>query len=130
MAGGRRIGWRDADVGHDPGAEEQHEGECGADALDDVGAGRRGEARIPESVRINGAHRPSAIVIQHPASAPVSKPQPVLSGVPLPDWTEPDLEGKPTFFGIDVVDPKPLAGELRRHTYRRDGATALRCGSR
>ncbi len=84
--------------------------------------GEREPREIPDSVRLNGAHRPSAIVIQHPASAPVSKPQPVLSGVPLPDWTEPDPKGKPTFFGIDVVDPKPLAGELRRHTYRRDGA--------
>ncbi len=49
------------------------------------------------------------------------RPAPVLRGVALPAWTPPGEDGKPTFYGVGIVEPKSLDGEERRHVYRRDG---------
>ena len=49
------------------------------------------------------------------------RPQPKLSDVPVPNWTEPDEEGKPKFIAIGKAEPRPFDDEVRRHVYRRDG---------
>lgn len=51
------------------------------------------------------------------------KPAAKLSGVPVPDWTSPDAEGRPTFQAIGRDQPGNVRDEVpgRRHAYRRDG---------
>lgn len=51
------------------------------------------------------------------------KPAAKLSGVPLPDWTPPDAEGKPVFHAIGRDEPGIVRDEVagRRHAFRRDG---------
>jgi len=63
----------------------------------------------------------AAPVTSNSAPIQVRRPAPILKGVALPDWTPPGEDGKPTFFAIGVTEPKVLTGEIRRHTYRRDG---------
>ena len=72
--------------------------------------------REPRNAPLNGhAATPNRLEIQPRRLAPV------LHGIDLPEWTPPDENGKPTFYGIGVAEPKALDGELRRHIYRRDG---------
>ena len=89
----------------------------------------KGEAEprtLPQASRSNGASRPKPQT-QPIGSQEPSRPKPKLSGVPIPDWTEPGEDGKPVFFAARLSEIRPLTGELRRHVYRRDGeATRLK----
>lgn len=53
----------------------------------------------------------------------ILKPRPKLSGVPVPDWTEPNEDGKPKLISLGQPEPKRFDDEARRHRYRRDGET-------
>ncbi len=77
--------------------------------------------REPRTAPTNGHAATSSAPVDLPLAATPRRPAPVLRGVALPDWTPPDAEGKPTFYGIGVAEPKTLDGEVRRHVYRRDG---------
>lgn len=68
---------------------------------------------MPEGT-LNGSHHRET-----QQAAP--KPQPKLSGVPVPDWTAPDESGKPKFISVGQAEPKRFDDEVRRHRYERDG---------
>ena len=51
----------------------------------------------------------------------VLRPRPQLSGVDLPEWTEPGEDGKPKFGSIGRAEPYRFDDEARRHLYIRDG---------
>ena len=68
---------------------------------------------LPEGTSNGSHHR------ELPQAAP--KPQPKLSGVPLPNWTVPDENGKPKFISVGQAEPKRFDDEARRHRYERDG---------
>lgn len=55
------------------------------------------------------------------ATVHVLRPRPKLSGVPVPDWTEPGNDGKPKFGNIGRDQPFRFDDEARRHLYLRDG---------
>ena len=55
------------------------------------------------------------------ATVHILRPKPQLSGVDLPDWIEPDEEGKPKFISLGQAEPKRFDDEVRRHVYMRDG---------
>ena len=85
---------------------------------------KEGQPRsIPETSWANGASRPK------PQPAPArpqepDRPAPKLHDVPIPNWTEPDGNGKLLLFAHGLDEPKPMNGEVRRHRYVRDGAAA------
>ena len=55
------------------------------------------------------------------ATVHVLRPKPKLSDVAVPDWTEPDAEGKPKLISIEQAEPRRFDDEVRRHVYARDG---------
>jgi hypothetical protein len=55
------------------------------------------------------------------ATVHILRPKPQLSGVDLPEWIEPDEEGKPKFISLGQAEPKRFDDEVRRHVYMRDG---------
>ena len=72
--------------------------------------------RDPRSAPTNG------FAAQHD-DIKILRPAPKLSGVPVPDWTEPGEDGKPKFIGIGKAEPMRFDDEGRRHLYLRDGET-------
>ena len=86
-----------------------------------IESGLREPRAIPEPTRSNGASRPRQQPQPQPTRPQELRPKPQLSGVPIPVWTEPGVDGKPPLVAVGLAELRPLNGEVRRHAYRRDG---------
>ena len=100
-----------------------------AAALRTIRSGLEAGKKEPRAIP-NGANGAATAPPASTAHSEPSRPKPApkqeprrsqLSGVPLPEWTPPDSNGKPYFKDIGKPEPEPIEGGVRRHLYRRGG---------